>query len=623
MKKLVGFLAVTFVVLAVGAFLFQSKINDQINSKISELNNNGFIVKYEQSTNYIKTTAKGEIEISEPDKVFSYILADIKNQEFKKALEVQYSFLDSNQKGSFFEGIKFDYDFVVGNFNGKVDSNLYLTNFSKKMMYNLSQDAENETSKWLLSFLKDRKLQVNINEKKEYKVIDIDTVIPNEVFIAIKGFKGNDKNIQIPLIKFSGVGVFEKEFVALNNLNVDFEINENKQNSKTSIGNIEYQLSDAFLNIKNLIMNSNYERNDKVINTQSEISFDEVVVKAYDKETMNLKNSSLKFNFNNLPAKNVEEVAQYFKDLKYDEYLETLTQNGTTLHSFGNASNYVIANQKIFDTLKYDLSLSINKNGTIIEAKKINDIFDNFTLTIDVDKQTAEQLKALSNLREKEGFEIDFIDTADNLKRFEAVLKNDGIYVNNKKIVEENELLLPAKEEPESFDDTPLQKIDSKSLTYTYKEIGDNLLKLDIKYNTNLKAISSGGISVSFPQLSDATRIVKNETKTFKKIELYNLGSEIWNGALQKDIASSYLLVEAWDNEWKNSEDEKEISLIIDVKDLDVLEVYLRAGALNEKDETQPASEIVPFGTENNFTEEYDQQGYPVIFIEIPVFKNR
>ena len=97
MKKLVGFLAVTLVVLAVGAFLFQSKINHQINVKISELSNNGFIVKHEQSTNYIKTRAKGEIEISEPDKVFSYILSDIKNQEFKKALEVQYSFLDNRK----------------------------------------------------------------------------------------------------------------------------------------------------------------------------------------------------------------------------------------------------------------------------------------------------------------------------------------------------------------------------------------------------------------------------------------------------------------------------------------------------------------------------------------------
>ena len=51
-------------------------------------------------------------------------------------------------------------------------------------------------------------------------------------FYCYKGFKGNDKNLQIPLIKLSGVGVVEKEFVALNNLNVDFEINENKQSSK-------------------------------------------------------------------------------------------------------------------------------------------------------------------------------------------------------------------------------------------------------------------------------------------------------------------------------------------------------------------------------------------------------
>ena len=56
--------------------------------------------------------------------------------------------------------------------------------------------------------------------------------------------------------------------------------------------------------------------------------------------------------------------------------------------------------------------------------------------------------------------------------------------------------------------------------------------------------------------------------------------------------------------------------MIIDVKGLDVLEVYLRAGALNQKDKTQP--KIIPFVP---LSGEYDQQGYPVIFIEIPVFK--
>ena len=613
MKKLVGLILVALIAIAIGVFWFQSKINETINTKIDELNNNGFVVKHEQTTNYIKTSAKGEIEIIYPDKAISYILADIKKPELKKALEIQYNSLNSNDKSTFFEGIKFDYDFIFENFNGKFNSNIYLSTLSKKVMYNLSTDTENETSKWLLNFLKDKKIQVTINEKKEYKIADIDTVIPDAVFITIRGWSGNEKNSTISLFKLSGTDVAEKEFLLLNNLNIDFEMSENKESSKTKIGSIEFQEADNLLNIKNLVMNSTYEKNDKNINTQSEIAFDEVVAKAYNEETMNLKNSSLKMNVSNLPVKTIEEVAQYFKELKYDEYLKALVQNGTTIQSSGNALNYVINKQKIFDTLRFDLSLGLNKNGTILEAKKVNDILDNAKLTIDLDKQTAENLKALSNL--KQGSEVDFIDTTDNLKRFEAILKNDGVYVNNKKILEEHELLLPNQEEEQVFDNTPIQKVDQKNLTYTHKMIDDNLLKLDIKYSTNLKVISSGGISVSFPQLDDNTRIIKHSTNSFKDINFYNAGSEIWNGGLQKDVPSTYLLVEGWDNEWKNKDDEKDMTLIIDVKDLDTLEINLRAGALNEKDATQTSSEIVPVDGE------YDQQDYPAIFIEIPIIR--
>ena len=64
-------------------------------------------------------------------------------------------------------------------------------------------------------------------------------------------------------------------------------------------------------------------------------------------------------------------------------------------------------------------------------------------------------------------------------------------------------------------------------------------------------------------------------------------------------------------------DDEKDMTLIIDVKDLDTLEINLRAGALNEKDATQTSSEIVPVDGE------YDQQDYPVNFIEIPILRAR
>ena len=616
MKKIVGLVFIILVAIAAGVFWFQNKINEGINTKITELNNNGFIVKHEQSTNYIKTSAKGELELIYPDKALPYILADMKNLELKKLLETKYNALDSNEKSSFFEGIKFDYDFVYENFNNKFNSNIYLTNLSKKIMYNLSADTTDETSKWLLDFLKNKKLQVSINEKKEYKVADIDTVIPNEVFITIRGWSGNEKNGAISLFKLTGTGVSEKEFLILNNLNVDFDMNTNKESSKTSINNIEFQDANNFLNIKNLVMNSTYEKTDKNINTQSEIGFDEVIAKAYNEEALSLKKSALKVNVSNLPIKTLEEVAQYYKDLKYDEYLKALSQNGTTIQASGNALNYVVKNQKIFNTLKFDLLLGLTKNGSIMEAKKVNDILDNAKITIDLDSETAQNAKALLGLIPNVA-EVNFIDTTDNLKRFESVLKNDGVYVNNKKVLEENQLLLPEKEEPQVFDNTPVQKVNQKNLTYTHKMIDENLLKLDIKYNTSLKVVSSGGISISFPQFTDSSRMIKHETKTFKDINYYNAGTEIWNGGLQQNIISSYLLVEGWDENWKNKDDMKTISLIIDVNGLETLEVYLRAGALNETDSSEELSEIVPVSGD------IDQQNYPVEVIEIPLFRAR
>lgn len=614
MKKIVGIIAVLLVIIAASVlFWFQSKINEEISNKIAELNNNGFIVKHEQSTNYIKTIAKGDIEVINSDKVASYIFTNMKNEELKKAFETQYNTLDSNEKGMFFEGIKFDYDFVLENFNGKVNLNIYLTQLSKKTMYDLSLDVDNQTNKWLLDFLKNKKLQLSINEKKEYKIADIDTVIPNAVFMTIRGITGNEKNIAISSLKLSDADVSKKGFLLLDNLNIDYEINPNQESSKTSIKGIELQNEEIIFNIKNLMVNSNYEEVMGNINTQSEFSFDEVVSKSNGVETVNLKNSYLKLNLNNFPIKKLDEIAQNLTEQNYEEYFKSFAQSGITLQSSGSASNYTIGSQKIFETLKFDLALALNKNVSLDNIKKVNDVLESEKLTIDLDKQTAENVKSMLNL--KQNSDVNFIDLSDNLKRFETVLKSDGLYVNDKKVLDESELLFP-NEEQVIEDTTPIQKIDQKSLKYTYKMIDENLLRLDIKYKSNLKVVSSGGISISFPQLSDKNRIIKNSTNSFKEINFYNAGSEIWNGGLQKDVTSSYLLVEGWDDNWDNSI-EKDISLVIDTNGLETLEVYIRAGALNEKDVTQEASEIVP--QSGNL----DQQNYPVEFLEIPLSRVR
>ena len=614
MKKIVGIVAVLLVIVVASVlFWFQSKINEGITSKIDELNTNGFMVKHEQSTNYIKTTAKGNIEVIDTDKVASYIFANIKNEELKKAFETQYNTLDSNEKGMLFEGIKFDYDFVLENLNGKINSNIYLTQLSKKTMYDLSLDADNQANKWLLDFLKNRNLQVNINEKKEYKVADIDTVIPNAVFMTIRGITGNEKNLAINSLKLSDANVSKKGFLLLDNLNIDYEVDPNKESSKTKINAIELQSEETIFNIKNLMVNSNYEEVGENINTQSEFSFDEVISKTNGIESVNLKNSYLKFNVNNFPIKKLDELAKNLTEQNYEEYFKSFAQSGITLQSTGNASNYMIGNQKIFETLKFDLALALNKNVSLDNIKKLNDVLESEKLTVDLDKQTAENVKTLLNLRQNS--DINYVDLSDNLKRFETVLKTDGLYVNDKKVLDESELLFP-NEEQVIEDTTPVQKVEQKNLKYTYKMIDENLLKLDIKYKSNLKVVSSGGISISFPQLADKTRIIKNSTNSFKEINFYDAGTEIWNGGLERNVTSSYLLVEGWDDAWDNSV-EKDMSLVIDTNGLETLEIFIRAGALNEKDANQEASEIVPQSGE------LDQQNYPVEFLEIPLSRVR
>lgn len=607
MKKII-WLLVGFLVIIAAVFIgFKIKIDKEITAKIDELNNNGFMVKHNQSTNYLKTKANGEIEVIYPDKVATYIFKNMQNEELKKAFEKQYNSLEISEKEAFFEGVKFDYDFEIDNLKAKFNSNIYLTNLSKKTMYNLSQESEDQTSRWLLDFLKDKKLNVNIKEGGQYKVSDIDTVIPNEVFITIRGLEGNGKNLKLPLIKLSNTDTTQKGFFQLNNLNIDFDKTATKENSKSTIETIQVQDFENILNIKNLVINSNYEKDEININAKSEINFDEVTVKTDGEQTMSFAKSSLSFNVNKLPIKKLEEIKDYLENQKYDEYLKSIAQSGVVIQSNGSASNYVVKTQKIFDILKYDLSLELNKNSSINEIKSVKDIFEKIKLVVDLDKETALNAKTLLSLQSNS--DIDFVDTKDNLRRFEAELRIDGIYVNNKKVLDEKELIFP---EEENFDE-PVENSTGKGVFYEYKLLDDNLLQVDFKYVADMNVVSSGGISVSFPQLKDGKRIKEHKTNSFEKINYYNANSEIWNGGLQKNIKSTYLLIEGWDENWKDVQTNKEFSLIIDVKDLDVLEINLRAGALNESDTTQKASEIVPVEGD------LDQQNYPIEIADIVI----
>ncbi|MBD3829544.1 MAG: hypothetical protein IE890_03545, partial [Arcobacter sp.] len=258
MKKLVlGAVAILVAVIAV-VIGFKIKSDSLINAKIEELKNNGFVVKHQQSSNYLKTTGSGQIEVVYPDKVTTYLFSKIKNEEIKKTLEKQYSLLETVEKVEIFEGITFDYDFVINNLSFDANTNIYLSSLSKKAMYTLTQESTNiASSKWLLDFLKDKKLKVSIDKNANYKIADIDTVIPELMFLTIRGLEGNSKNMKLGLLKLSGTEKSDKDFFQLNDLNVDYNFDDKKEISNSTIKNIEFQDFDNSFNIKNILINSN------------------------------------------------------------------------------------------------------------------------------------------------------------------------------------------------------------------------------------------------------------------------------------------------------------------------------------------------------------------------------
>lgn len=629
MKKIIV-LGVVVLIIASVCFGLRSSINSKIESKIQELNKNGFVVKHEQSFENFNTKGNGQIEVIYPQKVVSYLINKIEDENLRKSLEKQFSLFDRISLDEFLEGVTFDYDYTINSFSSTLDLNIYLTKISTKATYNISQTYAYSTNPqekyWLESLLKDKKIHLNLDENGNFKLADLNFVVPNEGFFTLREISGNKTSTKIGLFKVSDIysDTYTKSNFIVDNIIMNYDLNQNKKSSKISVENIEYKSYENKFRTKNIVIDSNSLQDELNISGNSKFSFDEVVVEKLDTITYknmkmaDLKKTSFEIAFDKIPFKKYEEMinslnlennTDFMK--QYDEFIKALSSNGISITSKGEANNYNISDKTYFDTLKYDLSLSLNKNiPAIQDVKSINDIFSVAKFTFDMDNKSA--LELTKELNKKDSL-ITLIDTSDNnLKRLEAELKPDGIYVNGVKVVEEKDLQLSSFDSNDEYQ----QNI---SVSHTYELIDKNTLRVNFKYKSNMEVISSGGISVSFPQLKDASKIKSYKTNSFKKIDYYPAGKEIYSGMLEKNIKTEYLMVEGWDDNWSDPLVEKEFSLDIDIKDLknSYLEINLRAGALNEKDATKKYSEIVP-----NETQSYtkDQQSYPVNIADIDLF---
>lgn len=632
MKKVILGVVILFIIIATVCFAFKFTINSKIEAKIDELNKNGFVVKNEQSSKNFKTKGIGQIEIIYPDKVASYLFNQIEDEELKKSLEKQYSLLDRSTKEKLFDGVTFDYDFTINNLTSKLNLNVYLSKLSTKTAYKLAQTysyySSTQDKNWLDTLLKDKKLHLNIDENGNYKLANIDLVIPNQGFFTIRGLNGKKNMINIPLVKMSDIyeDSYTKGNLIIDNINIDYDFNKNKKSSKLTIENLEFLDYKDSVKMKNLVIDSNSLKDELNISTKSKISFDEFILEKIDayllknSEVANLKRTSFDITFDKIPFKEYEQLMDSLsadkKDFlkEYVNFLKALSKNGISISSSGEALDYTISNNKYFNTLKYNLSLSLNKNIPSIEnMKSLKDIFEVAKFTVDMDKEFAtNSAKKLS----KESAELAFVDTQDaNIKRFEGELKSDGIYLNNIKVFDEKELEFPVNDFS-SFDaNTNL----NTSVTHSYELINENLLRVKFEYLPNMEVISSGGLAVSFPQLKDASKIKAHKTDSFEKIDYYVAGTEIYSGMLGKNVTAQYLMIEGWDKNWNDPSIKKEFSLDIDISELkdNYLEINLRGGALNEVDSTKKSSEIAP---DENQSYTKDQQSYPVNIADIDLY---
>ena len=368
-------------------------------------------------------------------------------------------------------------------------------------------------------------------------------------------------------------------------------------------------------NIKSLQDKDNISGNSKISFDELNIVKDNKLYLPNSSKNIGLNKTSLDIAFDKIPYKKYEEMLSSISDKdflqKYDDFMKAVSQNGFQMTINGASNNFKIDENKYFNTLKFNSTFKMNqKFDSMNNIKSIKDIFEVAKATLDID---ADSVKSLSSLLKDDEFKA--IDIENNQKRFEIELKDDGLYFNSKKFLDQKDL------EFSSLNTLGTSVLaENGKVVSSYELVDKNLLRVTFKYTTNLENVTAGGLAVSFPQLKDASKIKAHNTKSFDKIDYYKGGQEIYSGMLGKNVKAEYLMVEGWDKNWTDTKQEKEFSLDIDIselkKDYSYLEINLRGGSLNENVATTSPkySEIVPNESQSFTT---DQQSYPVNIADI------
>ncbi|WP_418185838.1 hypothetical protein ACNSOS_02620 [Aliarcobacter vitoriensis] len=637
MKKIVISIVAIFIALFLICFMITSSVKSSIQSKVDELNSNGFYVTNKNYSGFFKTKGKGKIEVSNASKAIEYFMNKKENSQMKDEFDTLLKLLSKEDKDSLINGLTFDYDFVVSNFSSKMNLNLYLTKLPIKNTYNLMKNSYAIST--INEMLKNKEIQVNIDEKGKFKVSDFTFIAQTGGIYTVRGMKGDDKSLQISFIDFEIGNYYLDDKIVMEDINFFYSEDKNKKiDSKFDIGNLKYKNTYTLneFDIKNLKISSFSIPNGDYLKGDTKISFDSLNFKntdyytKEDKNSTNLKNTSFLVAYDKLPYKEYKEFTKSLGIEAYSltpttktqeadkKFFEVLAKSDLTININGESKDLDVDKNSLYKSLKLSGNLVLSKELDFNKIDILNDIFSVLKADIEIDKESVD--KSLQSLDENLKSQLKFENASDeNFKKLQVELKEDGLYTNGILTLPKAELkLFPNKYKPYAYDTN--SSYDGKessmdNVSYTYELVSPNLLRVNFKYKTGLKDVSSGGISVSFPQFKDDTRVKAKNTKTFEKLDVYKKGDTLYSGLLKENVTGEYLMIEGWDASWSDKNIEKEFSVDLDITDLsNVLEINLRGYSTQAN---KIDYELIP-NQNQSFTQ--DQQTYPIKIADIDLY---
>ena len=509
-KLLIGFV----VLIVAGAIFFtiNRSVDKAVNLKIEELNQNGFSITQNNSNLPMKIRKDGEIQVIDAIKALDFIVKNIEESQAKEVFVEFLNIFDSQSKQLALEGTKFDYDFSLNIFTKEMKADLYLKELSV-VLQNELENSEDEASKELLSILKQKAIHLKVDDKMNFTLDDI-AFSNSGSLISLRGINGDKNSLNIALFKI--IGANNESFV-LEDMKSYYKEIEKNIDTKFSVSNLSLESEFVKMGIKNILFDGSSKNINDKVSTKDKISFDEFSFISNDVQSLingsniiNVKNSEFSFSLDNLPYKQYKELMKVIdsedEDIfskAFDSFFEELVKSDVKVSSSGVSSSFSQNSEKIFEKLRYEANLSLNKNMKPALVSGLNDIFEKIDIKIDLDKVSADKLI----LPLKESLGLNYKDIAnDDLKRFEISLK-DGIYINDIKLLEEKDLKFTQQE-------SDFEYYDDENLTTSYDMIGENLLKITFGYKSSLNENSQKGLVVSFPQLKDKSRVVSTRART-------------------------------------------------------------------------------------------------------------